>query len=168
MCRRWSSQNKLSKRVKSSVVNLWYFNQTVNKLGYSDVIFYFLKKHYLWYIIAAPRLAVCALCADPSLSLFLFLSHTNTHTHTHNSNASGSNFAFKSCGLTQRGSVPPHTSCVKGKSKRHKEPSHYSMGRKLILSVLPLCVWLQWGPTACVAFVSLSHSITDGLCVCII
>lgn len=40
------------------------------------------------------------------------------------------------------------------------------MGRKLILSVLPFCVRLQWGPTAHLAFASFLHLIIDSLCVC--
>lgn len=52
--------------------------------------------------------AVCALCTHPSS-----LSFCLTHRHTHNPNASRSNFAFNSCGLTQRGSILPHTSSEK-------------------------------------------------------
>lgn len=52
--------------------------------------------------------AVCALCTHPSFS----------QSVSHNSNASRSNFAFKSCGLTQRGSFLPHTSSEKRKNQK--------------------------------------------------
>lgn len=83
-----------------------------------------------------------------------------------NPNASRSNFAFKSCGLTQRGSFLFHTSSEKRENqKRNKEPSCYSVGRKLILSVLPFCIRLQWGPIAPLAFASFLRLIIDSFCV---
>ncbi len=45
------------------------------------------------------------------IPLSLTLSHTNP-------NASRSNFAFKSCGLTQRGSFLPHTSSEKRENQK--------------------------------------------------
>lgn len=52
--------------------------------------------------------AVCALCTHPSFS----------QSASHNPNASRSNFAFKSCGLTQRGSFLPHTSSEKRENQK--------------------------------------------------
>lgn len=78
--------------------------------------------------------AVCALCTHPSFS------QSVSRTDTQNPYAAWSNFAFKSCSLTQRGSFLPNTSSEKRENqKRHKEMSRYSIGRKLILSLLPCC-----------------------------
>lgn len=90
--------------------SLQHPQQTVNKLGCIYIIFSF------------SRNIVCARYhrknKDPGSFVHCVLIPPFSHSVSRNPNASRSDFAFKSCGLTQRGSFLPHTSSEKRENQK--------------------------------------------------
>lgn len=74
-----------------------------------------LRKYHLWGIVRKHKCCSCIVYSPhPPTSIF-------SQSVSHNPNTSQSNFAFKSSGLTQKGTVLPHTSSGKRENQKDSE-----------------------------------------------
>lgn len=74
-----------------------------------------LMKYHLWGIVRKHKCCSCIVYSPhPPTSIF-------SQSVSHNPNTSQSNFAFKSSGLTQKGTVLPHTSSGKRENQKDSE-----------------------------------------------
>lgn len=120
----------------------------------SVLCYYFFKRHCLCTVSQKTLIqAVCALCTHP-------FSHT-IYTHSNPT-------LLLSLEAWHKGdcSFPTHHLKREKMKKTQRDFSIFS-AVKLILSLLPFCVRLQWGAMAHLAFASFLHPFADGLCACI-